>query len=87
MSTNDLILAIGVTCCLFGVMLRGQHQAQRRSDALRAQTARLARLDGREDTLNAMARPPHPLVRHLPLTYRSLVLLGFALTVYGYARR
>ena len=87
MSTNDLILAIGVTCCLFGVMLRGQYQAQRRSDALRAQTARLARLDGKEDTLNTVVRPPHLLVRHLPLIYRSLVVLGFGLTVFGYARR
>ncbi len=87
MSANDLLLALGVTLCLTGVMLRGQHQAQRRTDALRAQTARLARLDGKEDTLNPPPRPPHPLVRRLPLIYRTLGLLGVGLTLLAYARR
>jgi hypothetical protein len=87
MPTNDLLLAVGVSLCLAGVVLRGFHQGRRRGDALRAQTARLARLDGKEDTLNTPARPPTFLVRHLPFLYRSLVLLGLGLTLYGYANR
>jgi hypothetical protein len=87
MSANDLLLAVGVSLCLIGVMLRGLHQGQRRADALRAQTARLARLDGKEDTLNAPAAPRPLLVRHLPWVYRGLVLVGLVLTLWAYAKR
>ena len=84
MTTNDLLLAIGVSLCLLGVMLRGFHQANLRAAALRRQTARHARLSGNEDTLNAKAPTPHPLVRHLPLIYSSTLLIGLALTIYAY---
>lgn len=87
MSANDLLLAVGVSLCIVGVMMRGFHQGQRRADALRAQTARLARLDGKEDTLNAPASPPNFFVRHLPWIYRGTVLAGLILTLYAYAQR
>lgn len=87
MTLNDLLLAVGVSLCFIGAMLRGMHQAQRRTDALRAQTARIARMDGKEDTLNAPAAPPGFLVRHLPWIYRVAVLIGLLLTVYAYSRR
>jgi hypothetical protein len=84
MTTNDLLLAVGVTLCLLSVMLRGFHQANVRAAALRSQTARHARLAGNEDTLNASKAPPHPLVRHLPLIYGATLLLGLAITIYAY---
>jgi len=84
MSASDLLLAIGVSVALAGVILRGFHQSQKRTTALRAQTARLARLDGKEDTLNPPASAPRFLARHLPLIYRSLVLIGVIITLAGF---
>jgi hypothetical protein len=84
MSASDLLLATGVSLAIMGVMLRGFHQSQKRSEALRSQTARLARLDGREDTLNPPASAPHFLARHLPLIYRGLVLVGAIIALAGF---
>lgn len=87
MPAHDLLLAVGVSLGLLGVVLRGFHQGNLRAEALRRQTARLSRLAGQEDTLNASASAPHPLARRLPLIYRATVLLGLALTVCAYWRR
>ena len=87
MTTNDLLVAIGVTLCLLSVMLRGFHQANVRAEALRRQSARHARLAGNEDTLNAGKAPPHLLVRRLPLIYSLTLLLGLALTICAYWKR
>jgi len=87
MSTNDLLLIIGITLCLLAVMLRGMHQDNVRNAALRAQAARHARVAGTEDTLNAALPPPHPLSRRLPLIYRSTLLIGLVITLWAYWKR
>ena len=87
MTTNELLLIIGVSLCLLAVILRGMHQGNQRVAALRRQTARHARIAGNEDTLNANAPAPHPLVRRLPLIYGITLLLGVVLTVYAYWKR
>ena len=87
MTTNDLLLAIGVSLCLLAVMLRGFHQANQRAAALRRQTARQARVAGNEDTLNAAAPTPHPLTLRLPLIYRTTLLIGVVITLYAYWNR
>ena len=87
MTTNDLLLIIGVSLCLVAVMLRGFHQGNQRAAALRRQTARHARIAGNEDTLNANAPAPHPLTLRLPLIYRTALLIGVALTLYAYWKR
>ena len=87
MTTNALLLIFGVSLCLLAVVLRGFHQGNQRAAALRRQTARHARIAGNEDTLNANAPAPHPLVVRLPLIYRTTLLIGLALTVYAYWHR
>jgi len=81
MNRHDLILAVGVSLILVGIMLRSAHQNQRRDDALHAQTALLARLDGKEDTLNTTADPAKPASRRFPWVYSGIVLLGALLTI------
>jgi hypothetical protein len=87
MAVNDLLLIIGVSLCLLAVVLRGMHQGNQRAAALRRQTARHARIAGNEDTLNAGAPAPHPLVHRLPLIYRITLLLGVAITLWAYWKR
>ena len=87
MTTNDLLLIIGISLCLLAVMLRGFHQGNQRAAALRRQTARHARIAGNEDTLNAHAPAPHPLTLRLPLIYRTTLLIGVAITFYAYWKR
>ena len=87
MPTYDLLLVIGITLCLLAVMLRGMHQDNLRSAALRAQAARHARIAGSEDTLNATLPPPHPLARRLPFVYRTTLLIGMVTTIWAYWNR
>jgi hypothetical protein len=87
MTTNDILLIIGVSLCLLAVILRGMHQENLRAAALRRQTARQARMAGNEDTLNANAPAPHPLVLRLPLIYRTTLIIGFVTTLYAYWKR
>lgn len=87
MTTNDLLLIIGVSLCLLAVMLRGMHQGDVRDAALRAQAARHARVAGTQDTLNAAQPPPHPLARRLPWLYRGTLLAGLVITIWAYWNR
>ncbi len=87
MSLPDLLVIIGITLCLLALILRNAHQEILRAAALRRQTARHARIAGNEDTLHAHVTTPHPLVLHLPLIYRSTLLIGAVLTFYGYWKR
>lgn len=86
MTTTSLLLALGASLVLLGVLLRGAHQSLRRVEAARAQTARLDRLSGRGDPPEP-APPPHPLRHRLPLLYRGAVLLGLLLLALAFARR
>ena len=87
MTVNEFLLIFGVSLCLLAVILRGMHQGNQRIAALRRQTARQARIAGNEDTLNATAPAPHPLVLRLPLIYRTTLVIGFVITLYAYWKR
>lgn len=86
MITPSLLVALGASLVLLGVLLRGAHQSLRRVEAARAQAARLDRLAGHA-TPTEPAVPPHPLRARLPLLYRSAVLLGLLLLVLAFAIR
>lgn len=81
--SRDILLAVGVSLCLLGVVLRGFHQSNLRAAALRAQAARFSRAAGKAEP-NGPTEPPSPLVRRLPLIYRLSVALGALLAVLAY---
>lgn len=86
MTAPSLLVALGASLVLLGVLLRGAHQSLRRIESARAQAARLDRLAGHAAPTEP-APPPHPLRHRLPLLYRSAVLLGLLLLALGFAIR
>ncbi|MBI2515666.1 MAG: hypothetical protein HYV95_02010 [Opitutae bacterium] len=82
-TTREILLAVGVSFCLLGVVLRGFHQSNLRTAALRAQTARFSRAAGKAEPTGPH-EPPSLLVRRLPLIYRLAVGLGALLALLGY---
>ena len=83
--SRDLLVAIGVTMCLLGLVLRSIHQGTRRAEATRAQMTRLSRLAGKPDSAPVPAAPS-AFVRRLPLIYRSLFLAGAILALTAFWR-
>ncbi len=84
---SDALLAVGVTLVVLGVVLRGFHQSNQRTQSQRTLTERFSRVAGQPETPGIAAASPPRLVRHLPLLYRSMFLLGVAMTLAGLLRR
>lgn len=87
MSGSDLLLAVGVSLCLLGVVLRGFHQGNLRAAAARNQMARLDRVAGISAEPAAAPPPAGWFVRHLPLCYRAAVVAGLVLLVVALVMR
>ena len=83
--SRDVLVAVGVTLAMAGLVLRGVHQANRRAETTRAQMTRLSRVAGKAEAAPA---PPEPsaFVRRLPLIYRSLFALGACLAIAAFWR-
>ena len=73
----EVLLAVGITFCMASFVLRGIHQQNKRSAALRAQNARFTKPTDDAQQI----RPPTQLERKLPLIYRCCFAVGAALVV------
>ena len=83
--SRDVLVAVGVTMAMLGLVLRGVHQANRRAEANRAQMTRLSRAAGKAESAPAPAEPS-AFVRRLPQIYRSLFLAGAAMAIAAFWR-
>jgi hypothetical protein len=86
-TSYETLLAIGVSLCLLGIVLRGFHQGNLRAAAARRQKARMNRVAGIAAEPDDAPLPSNWIVRHLPWCYRGAVVLGVALMVVALLRR
>lgn len=86
-TSYETLLAVGVSLCLLGIVLRGFHQSNLRAAAARSQKARMSRVAGLAAEPDDAPLPPGWFVRHLPWCYRASVVLGVALMIVALLRR
>jgi hypothetical protein len=85
--SSDVLLAVGVTLVVLGVVLRGFHQSNQRAASQRALTERFSRVAGKPESPDDKSGPPPFFVRHLVIVYSAVFLAGLALTLVGFSRR
>ena len=85
--SSDLLLSVGVTLIVLGVVLRGFHQGNRRAESQRTLAERSSRVAGQPAAPSEHAHQPPFLVRHLVPIYSAVFLVGLTLTLAGFLRR
>ncbi len=83
----EALLAVGVSLCLLGIVLRGFHQTNLRAAAARNQKARMNRVAGIAAEPEDTPPPANWFIRHLPLCYRAAFVAGVVLTIVGLLRK
>ena len=86
-ASYEMLLALGMTLCIAGVVLRGLHNTTRRAAVLRRQHAMLERQEGRPDPAAQAGQKPGHWERHLRLYARLLLGAGLLLTVLAFIRK
>lgn len=83
----DALLAIGVTLCMLGIVLRGFHQSNLRAAAAQRQKARLNRVAGLAPEPDDAPPPANWFIRHLPWCYRAAGIAGVVVMIVAFARK
>jgi hypothetical protein len=83
---RDILLAIGVTLVMTGIVLRGFASNARRDLARRKEHRIDARKSADAYLSNELAKPPGWFERNLGLLANLILVAGVVLTVVGYAR-